>query len=156
MRLTDCFLLSGLVCVAACSQQHPVQTSASQPAAADTPVTGTAASSPQVAPGPDGKSLDIAFRSGSVQLSPVALTQLDGAARLYRDAKPEVMIVAGHADPVGQEFSNVLISARRAAAVKQGLIDRGVPAARLQVVADGSAELVPGEKPTPSAVVTWR
>ena len=105
---------------------------------------------------PSDESLTIAFKEGGAALSPEANQQLDTAARLYRDAKPEVMIIAGHSDPIGQEFQNVILSARRANLVKQGLVDRGVPADRLQIIAIGAAEPVVGVAPTRSAVVTWR
>jgi len=52
---------------------------------------------------------------------------LDGAARLYRDAKPEAMIIVGHSDKTGEEFANLILSGRRADAVKKALVDRGIP-----------------------------
>lgn len=105
---------------------------------------------------PAVESVSIAFDTNVASLSPEANNQLDGAARLYRDAKPEVMIVAGHTDKTGSEFGNLLLSAQRAEAVKQGLVDRGVPAERLQVVAIGEAEPVPNIPASRSAVITWR
>ena len=105
---------------------------------------------------PADESVSIAFDEAAASLSPAANEQLDGAARLYRDARPEVMIVAGHTDKTGAEFSNLILSARRAESVKQGLVDRGVPADRLQVVAIGEAEPVPDVPPSRSAVITWR
>ena len=89
-------------------------------------------------------------------LTPEAKAQLDGAARLYRDAKPEIMIISGHTDKVGSEFGNIILSAKRAVSVKKALVDRGVPADRLQIVAVGSAEPIPTIPPSRSAVVTWR
>ncbi len=105
---------------------------------------------------PADESVAIAFAPDEWRLSPEADRQLDGAARLYRDARPEVMIVSGHTDKTGGEFNNLVLSARRAEAVKQGLADRGVPADRLQVVAIGEAEPVPAIPASRSAVITWR
>lgn len=105
---------------------------------------------------PFDESLVIAFSDGGAALSVQANEQLDGAARLYRDAKPEVMIVAGHSDRVGGEYENLLLSARRAALVKRALVDRGVPAERLQIVAIGEAQPVASVTPSRVAVVTWR
>ena len=102
------------------------------------------------------ESLTISFNSGGATLSQQADQQLDTAARLYRDAKPEIMIVSGHSDAVGQEYSNLLLSAKRADIVKRALVDRGVPADRLQIVAIGAAQPVPGVPPSRSTVVTWR
>ena len=121
-------------------------------AAAPTPATAT----PPAAAKPADESLTIAFAEGAAKLSPEANEQLDTAARLYRDAKPEVMIIAGHTDTTGSEFQNLVLSGRRASLVKQALVDRGVPASVLQIVAIGEAEPVVGVLPSRSAVVTWR
>ena len=105
---------------------------------------------------PSVESLTIVFDKANAALSPAALAQLDGAARLYRDARPEIMTIAGHSDRDGQEYENLILSARRANLVKRALVDRGIPAERLQIVAIGEAELVVGVPANRSAVVTWR
>ncbi len=110
----------------------------------------------QAAAKPADESLTIDFGVAGTTLSSEANSQLDGAARLYRDAKPEVMIISGHTDRTGEEFANLILSARRAEMVKKALVDRGIPADRLQVVADGEAERVATITPSRSAVVTWR
>lgn len=102
------------------------------------------------------ESLTIEFASGASRLSQAALVQLDGAARLYRDAQPVVMIVAGHTDKAGSEFPNLLLSARRADSVKRVLVDRGVPAERLQLIAFGEAEPAPPVMASRAVVITWR
>jgi outer membrane protein OmpA-like peptidoglycan-associated protein len=134
----------------ACSASLPT---ASNAAAAAPPVAADPAAKPAK---PSDESVAIAFDPGASKLSPEADRQLDGAARLYRDARPEVMIVSGHTDKTGSEFGNLILSARRAEAVKQGLVDRGVPADRLEVVAIGEAEPVPAVPASRSAVITWR
>ena len=100
--------------------------------------------------------MTIAFPVAGAALSAEASSQLDGAARLYRDAQPEVMIVAGHTDAVGSEYSNLLLSARRANMVKRALVERGVPASRLQIIALGAAQATPDVNPSRAVVVTWR
>ena len=105
---------------------------------------------------PSVESLTIVFDKANATLSPAAMAQLDGAARLYRDARPEIMTVAGHSDKDGQEYENLILSARRANLVKRALVDRGIPAERLQIIAIGEAEVAVGVPATRSAVVTWR
>jgi OOP family OmpA-OmpF porin len=145
-------MLAVLPLAAACSTE--ASNAAAQPvAAAPEPPTAAGASA---AGKPSDESLTIAFPPALATLSPTALAQLDSAARLYRDAKPEVMIVAGHSDPTGQEYDNLILSAKRAAAVKEGLVDRGLPADRLQIVAIGAAEPVPSIPASRTAIVTWR
>ena len=102
------------------------------------------------------ESLTIDFATADSSLSTTANQQLDGAARLYRDAKPEVMIVYGHSDKVGAEYSNLILSAVRADTVKRALVARGIPAERLQIVAVGAAEPTPTVRADRTAVVTWR
>ncbi len=135
--------------LAACAGPPPPSEAARQPPPPPAPVA-------QASPKPADESLTIDFLAGGAALSPEANAQLDGAARLYRDAKPEVMIVAGHSDRSGEEFPNLILSARRADMVKRALVDRGIPAERLQIVAYGEAEPVPNIQAARSAVVTWR
>lgn len=143
-------LLGSAGLLAACaSSQAPSSEAAAQPPA-PSPTTTQAAAKPA------DESLTIAFDTAGTTLSAEAKSQLDGAARLYRDAQPEVMIISGHSDKSGEEFPNLILSARRADAVKKALVDRGIPAERLQIVAVGEAELVPTAPPSRSAVVTWR
>ncbi len=77
----------------------PAPVAAIEPAAAAAPVI--AAAGPQK---PAEERLTIDFDRDDVSLSPAAAARLDGAARLYRDAYPEVMIVAGHSNRSGREF----------------------------------------------------
>lgn len=131
---------------------------AGQQAPSSEPVGRTAASGPasQDIAKPADESLTINFDTADATLSLQANSQLDGAARLYRDARPEVMIISGHSDKTGQEFANLVLSGRRADAVKKALVDRGIPAERLQIVAIGQAEPVANVPSSRSAVVTWR
>ena len=135
--------------LAACT--HP-QSSSLEPVVR-TPATTLAE---QIVTKPADESLTIAFPMAGATLSPEANSQLDGAARLYRDAGPEIMTISGHSDKTGEEFANLILSARRADMVKKALVDRGIPAERLQIVADGAAELVAGVPASRSAIVTWR
>jgi outer membrane protein OmpA-like peptidoglycan-associated protein len=102
----------------------------------------------------------VPFPLGGDTLVPEADTQLDLAARLFRDAHPVVMFTSGYTDRSGDEYSNVLLSARRAEAVKRGLVARGIPADRLLIQALGASELADPSDPNAAAnrrvVITWR
>jgi outer membrane protein OmpA-like peptidoglycan-associated protein len=72
------------------------------------------------------------------------------------------MILTGTADRTGNAEVNLDLSQRRAAAVLRGLLDRGIPADRFQVLAKGETEL---PVPTDAGVaelqnrrveITWR
>ena len=147
MSLSRPFAFVCLAALAACAAPPPPAQAAAPPP--PPPALQASAS-------PSAESLTVEFPEGSSTLSPAAQSQLDTAARLYRDAKPEVMIVTGHADKTGEQYPNLILSAQRAKSVQKGLEDRGLPANRLQIVADGEAERTPGTGPGKTAVVTWR
>jgi len=152
--------------LAACAARPPA--AAPVPAAADVPAPGPAAS-PEPQPGralifgtDPRERLVVSFADGGSRLTPDAEMQLDIAARTYRDGHPLVMYVAGFTDRLGSEFGNLILAARRAEAVKRGLIARGIPADRLETAALGEAD--PEEPTAPGVanpanrrvVITWK
>lgn len=102
------------------------------------------------------------FDSGSAKVRTKDVALLDQASRLYRDGKPIVMVVTGATDAVGTAGTNMRLSQQRAAAVLHGLVARGIPTERFQVLAKGATE---PSVPAPAGVaeprnrrveVTWR
>lgn len=112
---------SGLTSAAAIAQDNP---------------SGAAKSS---AKAPDA--LDLYFDTNSSAIRPQDLALLDKASRLYAEGKPIVMVVSGSADQVGSPGSNLRLSQRRADNVVRGLVARGIPVERFQVLAKGVSEL---------------
>ena len=104
--------------------------------------------------------VEVTFAEGSSQLSPAANRQLDVAARLFRDVRPTVMFSIGYSDANGDEFSNILLSARRARAVKEGLIARGIPGDQLFIQALGESEPINTDDPLAAenrrVTIMWR
>ena len=98
-----------------------------------------AAASKEAARAPS--SLVILFQEGSSKLRPQDNAILDRASRAYNEGKPIVMILTGTSDRVGNAQANLTLSQRRATAVLRGLLDRGIPADRFQVLAKGQTEL---------------
>lgn len=84
--------------------------------------------------------LVVLFDSGSTTLHRADEAVLDKASRAYNEGKPIVMILTGSSDSVGGARVNLALSERRAAAVLKGLLDRGIPADRFQVLAKGETE----------------
>lgn len=93
------------------------------------------------APAAEPASLVVYFASGSSTLRAADKNILDQASRAYNEGKPIVMILTGTADRAGEARNNLLLSQRRATAVLNGLLDRGIPADRFQVLAKGETEL---------------
>ena len=119
--------------------------------------------SPLPPPAPSApSSLLFYFDPGSATVRPKDTALLDQASRLYREGKPIVMIVSGSADATGSAASNLQLSQRRAHNVLKGLVSRGIPIERFQVVAKGGTD--PAVPTTPGVAeernrcveLTWR
>ena len=93
------------------------------------------------APAPSApSSLVLYFEPGSATIRQQDVQLLDQASRLYRAGKPIVMIVTGSADATGSAAVNLQLSERRANNVLQGLVSRGIPVERFQVIAKGQTD----------------
>ena len=97
----------------------------------------------QPAASPAGKapdSLSVYFDPGSATVNAENLRVLDQAARTYREGKPIIMVVSGGSDSTGSAAGNLRLSQTRADNVLQGLVSRGIPVERFQVLAKGETE----------------
>jgi|LNFM01.1.fsa_nt_gb OOP family OmpA-OmpF porin len=118
------------------------------------PATQAQSSAPQ--------DLRLYFDSGRSQVRADSRAVLDQAARLFREGDPLVMTVSGLADSSGDPRRNLLLSQERAANVARGLMDRGIPASRLQLIAKGESEpLVKtadgvAQPENRAVIITWR
>ena len=107
-------------------------------------------------------SLVLHFDSGNATVRQQDVPLLDQASRLYRAGKPIVMIVTGSADATGSAAVNLRLSEQRANNVLQGLVSRGIPVERFQVIAKGQTDLVVPTPPDTSeernrrVEITWR
>ena len=70
-------------------------------------------------------------------ITPTAIPILDRVAESMLAYPEAVFEIAGHTDSVGTFAYNFLLSARRAAAVRNYLIQRGVPASKMTAVGYG-------------------
>jgi outer membrane protein OmpA-like peptidoglycan-associated protein len=130
--------------------------------------TNPASSAPSPVPSAAGpapsapSSLVLHFDPGSATVRPQDVSLLDQASRLYRAGKPIVMIVTGSADATGAAAANLRLSEQRANNVLQGLVSRGIPAEKFQVIAKGQTDPVVPTAPETSeernrrVEITWR
>jgi outer membrane protein OmpA-like peptidoglycan-associated protein len=125
----------------------------------------TASPAAPAAPAPAAQaptSLSVYFSSGSFALATKDQATLDEASRIFNDGKPIVMIIKGMADSTGAAGPNLLLSQKRADMVFQGLVERGLPPSRFQILAAGASESLTGKAPAgadPSlrkVEITWR
>jgi hypothetical protein len=81
----------------------------------------------------------IPFAFDSSKLDPVSRIQIDEAAGWIVAHPSYRLVVAGHTDAAGGDAYNVGLSARRAKAVRDELVARGVPRARIVLALYGEA-----------------
>ncbi len=79
----------------------------------------------------------VLFAVDQSTLSPTARTTLDGQANWLLDNQSYNILVEGHADEQGTREYNLALSAKRASAVQQYLVARGVSAARIKTIPYG-------------------
>ncbi len=102
------------------------------------------------------------FDNGSAAIRPQDVAVLDQAARLYRAGQPIVMILTASADPTGSAIGNIQLSQLRASSVLHGLVARGIPAERFQILAKGESDLPVAAKQGQAeprdrtVVIAWR
>ncbi len=83
---------------------------------------------------------EVSFDFNSATIKPAFRNTLDKLADLLRKYNRTVVHVVGHTDSVGSEAYNQSLSERRARAVMDYLISRGVPADRLRSEGRGERE----------------
>jgi outer membrane protein OmpA-like peptidoglycan-associated protein len=74
---------------------------------------------------------DLHFETGSATLTPSSDRQLSALAAVMKAYGGVEINVAGHTDNVGDAATNKKLSADRAASVRQSLVSRGIPEARI-------------------------
>jgi outer membrane protein OmpA-like peptidoglycan-associated protein len=83
---------------------------------------------------------DLHFETGSATLSKASDTQLAQLAAVLKAYPKATISVRGHTDNTGDSGANKKLSADRAAAVKQALVERGVSAAQVESEGHGSEQ----------------
>lgn len=82
---------------------------------------------------------DVLFATNSSQVDPTGQSTLDSVARVFVEYDKTAVIVQGHTDSTGTEAYNQSLSERRADAVRNHLIARGVAAARIAAIGYGES-----------------
>ncbi len=82
---------------------------------------------------------DLLFDTGSATLKPGAKRAIDNIAQFMRSHPERDVEIEGFTDSAGSEETNRRLSSGRAAAVKRALVERGIPAARIDARGYGPA-----------------
>lgn len=81
-------------------------------------------------------------QSGADDILPHGREELDKVAMQLRDAEVEEVAVVGHADRIGSDAANHVLSRARAETVRGYLVGQGVPAERIHAEGRGESEPV--------------
>lgn len=84
---------------------------------------------------------DLLFDVGRAALKPGGRRAIDNLARIMRNEPERDIVIEGFTDSTGTEETNRRLSERRARAVRDALVQRGVPGSR--IVARGLGEAFP-------------
>ncbi|MDR0775351.1 MAG: OmpA family protein [Azonexus sp.] len=121
---------------------------ACEPKAAAAPAAPAAA--PAAAPKPTGEKITVAadalFDFDKAVLRPEGKATLDELASKAGAINLEVILAVGHADRIGGDAYNQKLSERRAAAVKEYLVSKGIEANRVYTEGKGRTQPVTGDK----------
>lgn len=82
----------------------------------------------------------VQFNTGSATLTENAKRVLDGVVETLRSQRASLIEIAGHTDSRGDAQSNLALSQKRAEAVRDYLIERGITASRLTARGYGEYE----------------
>ena len=79
------------------------------------------------------------FAFNSATLTGAARSRIDSdvVGKLGQCATVDVVVISGHTDRLGSQAFNQKLSERRAAAVQQYLVGKGVPAAKIDTIGMG-------------------
>jgi outer membrane protein OmpA-like peptidoglycan-associated protein len=80
---------------------------------------------------------DLGFDAGKVALQPTSMTAIDRLAQLMGVYPERSVRIEGHTDSLGDDAANQQLSERRANAVRDALLARGIDAARVEAVGYG-------------------
>jgi outer membrane protein OmpA-like peptidoglycan-associated protein len=88
----------------------------------------------------------VLFDFDKAVLKPEGKAAIDGAvvAKLAQIQKLEVVLVTGHTDPLGTEAYNQKLSERRAEAVRDYLVSKGVPKDKIEAIGVGEKQPIAG------------
>ena len=149
-----CVVSSGIShpdCAGAKAAAPAAPAPAARPAAPAAPAT-PAAPAPAARPAPASVKQSVVIQADALfdfdksVLRPDGRKSIDDALAKLRGVDVEMVIATGHTDSVGSDAYNQKLSERRAAAVKDYLVSKGIPAAKITTIGKGESQPVATNK----------
>ena len=133
-----------------CDKDVVAQDKCVKPVAAAAPAAGSKSAPAVAAPAPVADKVKLAadalFEFDKAVLLPAGKAKLDELAGKAKSVKLEVILAVGHTDRIGSDTYNQKLSEKRAAAVKDYLVGKGVEANRVYTEGKGEKQPVTGDK----------
>ncbi|GGD65330.1 OmpA family protein [Croceicoccus mobilis] len=89
----------------------------------------------------------IRFGQGSAEIAPASGVLLDEVAAALKPCRGSIVAIIGHSDAVGDAAINLQLSRDRASAVRDALMERGIPGASMRATGVGSQQPIEGLEP---------
>lgn len=133
-----------------CDKDVVAQDKCVKSAAGAAPAAGSKSAPAVAAPAPVADKIKLAadalFEFDKAVLLPAGKAKLDDLASKAKSVKLEVILAVGHTDRIGGDAYNQKLSEKRAAAVKDYLVGKGVEANRVYTEGKGEKQPVTGDK----------
>ena len=141
-------------CTGAREAPKPTPAAPTAPAAPSAPAAPAAPATPAPAARPAPASVrqavviqaDALFDFDKSVLRPDGRKNIDDAVAKLKGVDLELVIATGHTDSVGSDAYNQRLSERRAAAVKDYLVSKGIPASKITTIGKGESQPVATNK----------
>ena len=123
-----------------------------EPARPAAPASPTSPATPAARPAPASVKQAVVIQADALfdfdksVLRPDGKKSIDDAVAKLRGVDVEMVIATGHTDSVGTDAYNQKLSERRAAAVKDYLVSKGIPAAKVTTIGKGESQPVATNK----------
>ena len=122
------------------------------PAAPAAPATPAAPTAPAAAAAPSSVKQAITIQAEALfdfdksVLKPAGKQSIDDAVAKMRNVDVEIVIATGHTDSIGTDAYNQKLSERRATSVKEYMVSKGIPAAKITILGKGETQPVATNK----------
>ncbi len=148
----NCVLTSGIAHPDCQPKKDAPAPKPSAPAAPGAPATGAKPAAPAAKPAPASVKQAIVIQADALfdfdksVVRPDGKKNIDDALAKLKGVDVEMVIATGHTDNVGTDAYNQKLSERRAAAVKEYLVSKGIPASKITTLGKGESQPVATNK----------